>query len=120
MRRRTSSIRSSENSTWNGRIAVATSPVVVLMERPPALERPRVATLRLTARLSNRAILDARRLCQRSGMTPERLSWSGDLLGQLDEDGLGPSDVAEPIHVFVLDHFADQLRAESAVTAEGI
>src|SRR5213595_81538 len=35
MRRRRSSIRSSENSTWNGRIAVAISPVVVLMERRP-------------------------------------------------------------------------------------
>ena len=33
------------------------------------------------------------------------------MLGQPDEDPLGASDVAEPIHVFVLDHFVDELRA---------
>jgi hypothetical protein len=33
------------------------------------------------------------------------------LLGQPDENALGASDVAEPIHVFVLDHFVDELRA---------
>src|SRR6478735_6557228 len=38
-------------------------------------------------------------------------SFSADLLGQPDENALGASDVAEPIHVFVLDHFVDKLRA---------
>ena len=33
------------------------------------------------------------------------------MLGQPDENALGASDVAEPIHVFVLDHFVDELRA---------
>jgi hypothetical protein len=43
-----------------------------------------------------------------------------DLLGQPDEDPLRASDVAEPIHVFVLDHFVDELRAASAEPGEGI
>jgi hypothetical protein len=34
-----------------------------------------------------------------------------DLLGQPDEKSFGPPDVAEPIHILVLDHFADELRA---------
>ena len=33
------------------------------------------------------------------------------MLGQPDENALGASDVAEPIHVFVLDYFVDELRA---------
>jgi hypothetical protein len=33
------------------------------------------------------------------------------LLGQPDENALGASDVAEPIHVFPLDYFVDELRA---------
>jgi hypothetical protein len=33
------------------------------------------------------------------------------LLGQPDEYALGASEVAEPIHVFVLDHFVDKLPA---------
>jgi hypothetical protein len=32
-------------------------------------------------------------------------------LGEPDEKSFGPTDVAEPIHVFVLDHLADELRA---------
>ena len=44
-------------------------------------------------------------------MTPERVWASADLLGQPDENALGASDVAEPIHVFVLDYFVDELRA---------
>jgi hypothetical protein len=51
------------------------------------------------------------RLGQRSGMSPERVWASADLLGQPDENALGASDVAEPIHVPVLDHFVDELRA---------
>jgi hypothetical protein len=33
------------------------------------------------------------------------------LLGQADENALGTPDVAEPIHVLVLDDFVDELRA---------
>ena len=47
---------------------------------------------------------------QCSRMTPERVWASADLLGQPDENALGASDVAEPIHV-VLDYFVDELRA---------
>src|SRR5438046_607036 len=37
---------------------------------------------------------------------------SGEFLGEPDEKSFGPADVAEPIRVFVLDHFAaDELRA---------
>ena len=60
---------------------------------------------------------------QRSGMTPEGLSRRerlADLLGQPDEKSFGPPDVAEPIHVFVLDHFADELRAALAEPGERI
>src|SRR5207253_4183766 len=45
---------------------------------------------------------------------------SADLLGQADENALGASDVAEPIHVFVLDHFVDQLRAMLAEPGQRI
>jgi hypothetical protein len=37
-----------------------------------------------------------------------------ELLGEPDEDSFGTPDVAEPIHVFILDHFADELRAAFA------
>src|SRR5918996_6495609 len=36
---------------------------------------------------------------------------SADLFGQSDENALGASDVAEPIRVFVPNHFVDELRA---------
>jgi hypothetical protein len=39
-------------------------------------------------------------------------------LGEPDEKPFGPPDVAEPVCVFVLDHFADELRA--ALTKAGI
>ena len=42
---------------------------------------------------------------------------SADLLGQPDENALGASDVAEPIHVLVLDYFVDELRAVLASRA---
>jgi hypothetical protein len=42
------------------------------------------------------------------------------LLGQPDENALGAPGVAEPIHVFVLDHFVDELRAVSAEPGERI
>ena len=39
---------------------------------------------------------------------------SAELLGESDEKPFRPADVAEPIHVFVLDDFADELRAALA------
>ena len=36
---------------------------------------------------------------------------SADSHGQPDENALGASDVAEPIQLFVLDYFVDELRA---------
>src|SRR5215212_11852743 len=54
-------------------------------------------------------------------MPPERVRpASADLLGQSDEDALGASDVAEPIHVFVLHHFVDELRAMLAEPGQRI
>jgi hypothetical protein len=53
-------------------------------------------------------------------MTPERVWASADLLGQPDENALGASDVAKPIHVFVLDNFVDELRAVLAEPGERI
>src|SRR4029077_18241812 len=44
---------------------------------------------------------------------------SAELLGEPDEKSSGPADVAEPIRVFVLHHFAaDQLRAALAESGE--
>lgn len=34
-----------------------------------------------------------------------------ELLGKPDENSFRTTDVAEPIHVFIPDHFADELRA---------
>jgi hypothetical protein len=45
---------------------------------------------------------------------------SADSLGQPDENALGASDVAEPIHVFILDHFVDELRAVLSEPGERI
>src|SRR5213082_491761 len=59
-------------------------------------------------------------LRQSSRMTPERVCASADLLGKPDENALGASDVAEPIHVFVLDHFIDELRAVLAEPGQRI
>jgi hypothetical protein len=50
---------------------------------------------------------------ERSGATPELLSGP-------DEDSFGSPYVAEPIHVFVLGHFADEFRAALAETGERI
>jgi hypothetical protein len=41
-----------------------------------------------------------------------------ELLGEPDEKSFGAADVAEPIRVFVLDHFADELRAALAEPGE--
>src|ERR687892_1674453 len=51
-----------------------------------------------------------------------RLSRNGlpELLGEPDEKSFGAADVAEPVHVFVLDHFADELRAVLAEPGERI
>jgi hypothetical protein len=34
-----------------------------------------------------------------------------ELLGQPDEDSFGPADVAEPVQIFVLNHFSNELGA---------
>ncbi len=47
-------------------------------------------------------------------------SWLPELLGKPDENSFGAPDVAEPIRVFVLDHFADELRAAFAEPGERI
>ena len=49
-----------------------------------------------------------------------RLPASADSLGQPDQNAFGASEVAEPIHVFVLDHFVDELRAVLAESVERI
>ena len=41
-----------------------------------------------------------------------------ELLGEPDEKSFGAADVAEPIRVLVLDHFADELRAALAEPGE--
>jgi len=43
-----------------------------------------------------------------------------ELLREPDENSFGAPDVAEPINVFVLDYFADELRAAFAETGERI
>src|SRR3954470_10977695 len=43
-----------------------------------------------------------------------------ELFGEADENSFGTPDVAEPIHVFILDHFANELRAAFAEPRERI
>src|SRR2546423_14364370 len=43
-----------------------------------------------------------------------------ELLGEPDENPFGTPDVAEPIHVLILGHFADELRAAFAEPGERI
>src|SRR5690348_11095418 len=50
----------------------------------------------------------------------EGLGAMPELLSEPDEDSFGAPDVAEPIHVFVLGHFADEFRAAFAETGERI
>ena len=42
------------------------------------------------------------------------------LLGEPDEKSFGTADVAEPIRIFVLDYFANELRAMLAESGKGI
>src|ERR1700730_7308112 len=67
---------------------------------------------------------DATRRCRRGVSTARshrcpRVWALADLLGEPDENALGASDVAEPIHVFVLDDFVDELRAVLAEPGQG-
>ncbi len=39
---------------------------------------------------------------------------SAEFLGESDEKPFRPADIAEPIHVFILDYFAHELRASLA------
>lgn len=41
-----------------------------------------------------------------------------ELLGEPDENSFGAPEVAEPIHVFMPDHFADELRFAFAESGE--
>src|SRR5215212_6177203 len=43
-----------------------------------------------------------------------------ELFGEPDENSFGTPDIAEPVHVFVLDDFANQLRAAFAEPHERI
>jgi hypothetical protein len=52
--------------------------------------------------------------------TPHITRRSAEFLGEPDEKSFGPPDVAEPIHVLVLDDFANELRAELAEPGERI
>lgn len=52
-------------------------------------------------------------MCSSGSLLPE-------LLGKPDENSFGAPDVAEAIRVFVLDHFADELRAAFAEPGERI
>src|SRR5258706_1397719 len=52
-------------------------------------------------------------MCSSGSLLPE-------LLGKPDEKSFGAPDVAEPILVFVLDHFADEFRAAFAEPGERI
>src|SRR5438876_3569227 len=52
-------------------------------------------------------------MCSSGSLLPE-------LLGKPDENSFGAPDVAEPIRVFVLDHFADELCAAFAEPGERI
>ena len=59
-----------------------------------------------------------------SSRTPPASPWMKRLpskfLGKPDENSFGAPDVAEPIRVLVLDHFADELRAAFAEPGERI
>ena len=55
----------------------------------------------------------ASHMCSSGSLRPE-------LLGKPDEKSFGAPDVAEPIRVFVLDHFADELRTAFAEPGERI
>ena len=43
-----------------------------------------------------------------------------ELLGEPDENSFGTPDVAEPIHVFILNHVADELRAAFAESGQRV
>src|SRR6476646_9427330 len=52
--------------------------------------------------------------------TARRKEGSAKLLGEADEDSYGAPDVAEPVEIFVPDHFADDLRAALAAPSDRI
>src|SRR4029079_5597694 len=57
------------------------------------------------------------RPCKRAALWSRR---SAELLGESDEKPFGPTDVAEPIRVLVLDDFAHELRAARAEPLERV
>jgi hypothetical protein len=92
----------------------------------PTFQRPRLRPGALTYGSIMRSNLGGRRLIRANARDGAGAGWttglrlysrrparrSAELLGEPDEKAFGPADVAEPIRVFVLDHFAaDELRA---------
>lgn len=76
-------------------------------------------TLALSVRSSNRLDADAKF----STLTSHGIrsgSLLPELLGEADENPFGTPDIAEPIHVFILGHLADELRAKFAESGERI
>src|SRR5213593_4056219 len=73
-----------------------------------SVQRPRSAAAERSEAVGWNALLDAT-----GSLLPE-------LLGKPDENSFGAPDVAEPIRVFVLDHFADELCAAFAEPGERI
>src|SRR5262245_6051309 len=69
--------------------------------RPPLLPSPPLPDLYLSHRIRSGSLLPK-------------------LLREPDENSFGAPDVAEPIHVLILDHFADELRAAGAEPGERI
>src|SRR3954471_21581482 len=61
--------------------------------------------------------------CRESGGPEWQLAGSGgsaEFLGEADEKSLGPPDVADPVHVFVLNHFVNELCTVFAKPGERI
>ena len=79
------------------------------------LEAPSVCAERLVRRAQTETSHRASHpyMCSSGSLLPE-------LLGKPDENSFWAPDVAEPIRIFVLDHFADELRAAFAEPGERI
>ena len=117
----------------------------VLVDPQPDLRVADEATLRQVDRISIHSLLMVGRMasrlslgndCMNSGVVPiltafrlmphnvSQVCSAGSLLphflGESDENALGPPDVAEPIRVFVLDHFPNELRTPLAEPGERI
>src|SRR4051794_14196146 len=74
----------------------------------------RTDPIRPSARSRQRAPVRAFAPPAPAGLARRGLAGSAKFLGEPDEMPLRPTDVAEPIHVLILDHFAYELRAARA------